>query len=198
MKLTKVVAGLMTLLLVALCVSCANAGSRFKKEGYVVVRNRLRLGPRTIPYPTSKGVLKIAAEKGRLPADLVIHRFNVTSGSLIFHGKDGALKLLADNKAEVSKAGYETRGFTFRFPAVTMVLMDTEYEDSRQSIQFQRAILEAQDFPRSNTEGYWGISPALTSSVSNGYYLITIPYAVSSDFQGDMGVATLQSNWYDF
>ena len=183
-------------LVCVLCVSCT--GAKFEQDGYVVVKNRLRLKHRSMPYPTTNGVLKVAAQIGRLPADLVIHGFKVTNGNLTIHGKDGELRLLPEGNAEVVKTGYGTKKFMFRYPAVTLVLIDTPYEASRQMIQFQRVMSHAQDFPNHNDEGYWGMSPRLYSSTSNGFHLISIPYTVSPDFQGDMGKATLMSNWYDF
>lgn len=187
-------------LLVATCAfSCTNRA--LGKDDYTFVRNRLRINPRPIIYPSSNRVIRIAAEKGRLPADLVIHDFIVTSGNITFYGKDGILRLLNDNRLEVSKDGYETKVFKLGVHAVVMPLMDGKYVDSKQSMQFQRVILPSQAEALEKDAGkshYWGMSPSLISSYSNGFYWISIPYVVSPDFKGDMGKATIESNWYHF
>lgn len=200
MQLFKMQMFFLMLLIVATC-ACSCTNRAFGNNGYTVIRNRLRLGPRPLAYPSSNGVIRVAAERGRLPADLVIHDFSVTSGTITFQGEDGALRLLNGNRLEVSKDGYETRVFNLGVQAVVMPLMDGKYVDNKQSMQFQRVILPAQAEALERNVGkshYWGMSPSLISSYSNSFYWISIPYIVSPDFNGDMGEATIESNWYDY
>lgn len=193
--LAQVVLALTSLLCVVSC-----AGRTFEKEGYSVVRNRLRLGPRPMPYPMSNGVFRIAAEKGRLSADLVIANFDVTSGEIVFHGSNGVIRLLENKKLEVRKDGYETWVFAIRYPVISMDLVGGKRTEPRMNFQYALApTAEERAFREKMRDiGIWESSPSLIASESNGFYLITIPYSVSSDFQGNIGKATLESNWYDF
>lgn len=192
-------------LIVTFFICSCTTGRAFEKEGYSIVRSRIRFYPRPVPYPASNGVIRVAVKKRHLPTDLIISDFDVMDGSITFHGSDGYIRLLDGYRLEVSKKDYGSHVFTFyrspnTHPTLTMVLADDRF--TPKCMRFQPHVISS-EATRGFTEEFgsnhfWSMSPSLICSVSNGMHLVEIPYTKSSDFKGNMGKATLNSNWNIF
>ncbi len=71
-----------------------------------------------------------------------------------------------------------------------------EFDLRRRLLYYQWAV-DAEWWDDHRQQGFFDYSPGLIAVFSNDYWLVDLPFAKSSDFEGEVGKLFLTSNWYD-
>jgi hypothetical protein len=174
-------------------VAVSAAGCAAGLEDRVKIRSRLRLGPSRLEWPSATNVLRYAVQAGRWPVEVRLRDFDVRKGQLTLHGADGSVSLTTNGLIAVRMNGYQD--LTFRLAHMHL------------NLDLRRCVIDISPGVEAGAVSLWldqtrmedrrSLSPRLkVASVKDGTG-VDVPYSLSVDFEGEIGVLEIRSNWYD-
>ena len=194
--------------IVLIAVSCiwVAAGCRsYYRDGELRVYKGLRMFPTELSFPSpSNGVIRVAVQPSPTEVALVWHSFEVVDGAMTIYGRNGTFRIEQGNAFTVDIEDFGCFTGKLNKASARFHLDVRNEDDDTQKFRFSASgNWSWQDnYPVPNEDSakkgkYWDrANPHLHSVASNGWRHIKIPYSVSTNFQGNMGRLTLESNAY--